>query len=304
MSGASVTDTNCSYLNVYVDDAEEPTKTICLTGEAVNYVLAENLQAGNHKIELRKRNEAWGNNSLLVTIQSIDITGGRFTQQPAVSEYTMEVIGDSITCGHGNMVTNGTGSYSTATEDGTNTYAVLAAKQLGADVSIVSRSGMGFCRGTANSDSIYNYYAKTAALPRNELNNTDWDFSQNPNDVVVINLGTNDNNATINGTKVTDEYITSEAVAFLQLVREKNPNATIIWAYGMMGNERESAIKAAVDKRVADGDKAVYYLSLTKMDIETEGTGITGHPTIATHKDRATVLAKFIAQQTGWTLKE
>lgn len=303
VSGASVTDENCSYLNVYVDDAEEPSQTICLTGEAKNYVLAENLETGNHKIELRKRNEAWGNASLLVTIQSIDITGGRFTQQPAVSEYTMEVIGDSITCGYGNMVTDGTGSYSTATEDGTNTYAVLAAKQLGADVSIVSRSGIGFCRGTENCDSIYDHYTKTASLPRNVLNSAEWEFNQKPSDVVVINLGTNDNNATINGTKVTDEYITSEAAAFLQLVREKNPNATIIWAYGIMGNERESAIEAAVKERTEAGDRAVYYLSLAKMDKEKEGTGIASHPTIATHADRAKVLAKFIAEKTGWTLK-
>lgn len=293
ITNQAVTDNNCSYVEVYLDDASEVYKTICLN-EDKEYVLAEKLSAGEHKIELRKRNEAWGGNSLLVNIQSIDITGGKFLQQPAVAERNIEVIGDSITCGHGNLVTDGAGSFSTGTEDGTDTYAVIAGKKLGAEVSVIARSGIGYCRGTSTG-SMYDYYTKTAALPNNVSDDSEWNFTENKKDVVVINLGTNDSNA-----KVAEEYMKTEAIAFLELVREKNPDATIIWAYGMMGSKGATSIQEAVEQRNQDGDKAVYYLSLTEMDTETEGTGIGNHPTTASHQKNADVLAKFIAEKTGW----
>ena len=304
LSATSITDGDYGYLNVYVDGALVPTKTICVTSkENCEYVLAEGLEQGTHTIEVRKRNEAVFGDSATITLVSVEVTGGKFVEPKTISDYTIEVIGDSITSGYGNMVADGNASFTTDTQEGTMTYAVLAAKQLGADVSILSRSGIGFCRGT-NVDSFYDYYAQTAALPRNVTNASSWDFEKNETDVVVINLGTNDNNATLNGTQVTDDYITSEAVAFLQLVREKNPDAIIIWAYGIMGNTRQAALQEAVEQVNSNGDEKVYYLPLDEIVGTTEGIGAANHPTIQTHINRSKDLAQFIADKTGWTIDE
>ena len=77
-------------------------------------------------------------------------------------------------------------------------------------------------------------------------------------DVVVINLGTNDNGGTRGGVPITNTEMANEAVAFLTLVREKNPDAVIIWHYGMMGSNRAAAFEDAVAEmaRVEDFENA------------------------------------------------
>lgn len=291
------------YLNVYVDGSLEPTKTICLAQTEGTYVLAENLQAGEHTIEVRKRNEAAYGGSATITLKNITITGGEFLLYNKKSNYRIEVIGDSVTSGYGNMVTDGLGGYTSATTDGTKTYAVLAAKQLGAEVSIVSRSGIAYCRNLDSHDSMYNYYTKKATLPEGTCGNQDWDFQTNPSDVVVINLGSNDNVAMRDGIRVTDAYMTSEGVEFLKLVREKNPDAIIIWAYGMYEESRSKAIEAAVTQRNNEGDDKVYYLRLKQANKATEGIGAHLHPSIKTNIDRSITLAEFIAEKTGWSVQ-
>lgn len=291
------------YLNVYVDGAIAPSKTICLDKTSGVYVLAENLSAGEHVIEVRKRNEAIYGGSASITLKKLDVIDGCLRSYNKKATRRIEVIGDSITSGYGNMISDGSGDYTTATTDGTMTYAVIAARQLGADVSILSRSGIAYSRGLDSPyDSMYDYYTKTAALPNNAFCNTEWDFANNPSDVVVINLGTNDNYAKVNGTPVTDAYMTSEAVAFLKLVREKNPNAVIIWTYGMYEQNRTEAIRSAVAQRNSEGDSNVFYLQMKQADKDTEGLGTHLHPSIKTNIDRSFTLAEFIAQKTGWTV--
>lgn len=296
-----------AYVNVYVDGAFEPTKTIKLNTSGTNdVVLADNLSAGEHTIEVRKRTEMYsGTSSVSVTKLEVD---GTFLAAPAASDRTIEFIGDSITSGMGNLVTDGgDGTYYSKDVDGTMTYAALTARELGADASMVSRSGIGFCTGAVYHNgnekdcSWYPYYTKTAALPNQNACVAEWDFAAHKSDVVVINLGTNDQGAKYDGAYATSARMTEEAVKLLQLVREKNPDAVIIWTYGMMGQGRYTDIKAAVDQLTAAGDNKMYFLLLDPANATTEGKGVGGHPTVQSHLNRATVLAQFIAEKTGWT---
>ena len=73
---SSTTPIYLGYLHVYVDGAFEPTATICIAKNGT-YTLAENLPAGNHTIEVRKRNEANYGGSATIGVQSLDIIGGQ-----------------------------------------------------------------------------------------------------------------------------------------------------------------------------------------------------------------------------------
>ncbi len=295
--------TNSAYLNVYVDGAFEPTSTVILNRESGTYTLAENLSAGEHIIEVRKRNEAAYGGTAAATGAKV-MTDGAFLTPPAKPTRQIEFIGDSITSGFGNLITDGSGDYTSATVDGTMTYAVLAAKQLGAQAQVLSRSGIGYCRNTlihnTLDSSFYPHYTKTAALPGVGVGNMAWDFENNPSDVVVINLGTNDNGGTRDGRPITDAEMTDEAVAFLELVREKNPDAIIIWHYGMMGSPRAAALEDAVAERNDAGDEKVYFLQQAGFSSVTEGVGTHGHPTVQANINRSDELARFIAEKTGW----
>ena len=94
--------------------------------------------------------------------------------------------------------------------------------------------------------------------------------------------------------------MTNEAVAFLELVREKNPDATIIWHYGLMGTGRAAALQEAVDIRREAGDDNVYFLLQRPFVSTTEDTGTHGHPSVQAHINRSVDLVRFIAEVTGW----
>lgn len=116
----------------------------------------------------------------------------------------IEFIGDSITCGYGIDDENRNHHFSTATEDNTKTYAYKTAAALKADYSMVSISGWGVISGyTSNPNQkssgqlIPKYYDKLGfcynTFDGKIAQEIDWDFNKFKSDIVVINLGTNDN---------------------------------------------------------------------------------------------------------------
>ncbi len=278
------------FLNIYVDGALAPANTVCVTQNGT-YTLIEGLDAGVHTIEVRKRNEAVYGESATIGVRTLNITDGQFiTQAPKEPKLQIEFIGDSITCGFGNMVTDGSGAlFTTPTEDGTMTYAALTGRALGADVHVLSRSGICYVTG-ANRDSIYDHYGHTASLPGHENCTDAWDFKAEPSDVVVINLGTNDSGASIDGKPITSEQMTAKAIEFIHMVREHNPTAIIVWAYGMMDQGRKGALIEAVEAVNAEGDERVHFVLLPLQNTVQNGVGVHGHPTIQSHILAAEVL--------------
>lgn len=287
-------------LCVYVDGAMQPANTVVVSKNG-KYTLVEGLTNGEHTIEVRKKNEAIYGGSATLGFKSLAVTDGEFVRNaPEAKELKIAFVGDSITSGFGNMVTDGSGErFTTPTQDGTMTYATLTARALDADIEVISRSGIAFCRGTSTHQSFYDYYTQTAALPGNVLSSAVWDFDANGADIIVINLGTNDSGAKLNGTAVTNDYMTSEAVAFIELVRENNPDAFIVWTYGLMGDGRRAALEAAV-KQVNDaGDSDVYYIPLTPQNTGKNGVGVHTHPTVQSHILAAEQLSAGIASLIG-----
>lgn len=297
---STVNPTYYGFLNVYVDGHFSPDATVCVK-KAGTYDLITGLENGTHTVEVRKRNEAMYGASATIDVSELKIKDGQFALNPPEKpSRVIEFVGDSITSGFGNMVSDGSGAiFSTDTQDGTMTYAVLAAKALGADARVMSRSGIGFVRD-ASCGSFIPLYDKTCALPGQVLSDAPWDFESNPADAVVINLGTNDGGATIDGKAISDAKMTEEAVALLRLVREKNPGAVIVWAYGMMGSGRSAVFEKAVKKLNDEGDDKVAYLRFDTLNSAKEGIGVHGHPTIQTDIERGITLSALLADLLGW----
>ncbi len=292
---------NPVYVNVYVDDAVVPNASFQLTKVgATEYVLAEGLADGEHTITIRKRNEANYGGSATLGINSLTILGGDLTAAPTMPERRIEVIGDSITAGFGNLVINTNDGYNSHVSDGTQTYATLTAAALGAEIDVIARSGIRFVR--AQNDSHYTTYEMVSGLG-NKCTDP-YDFAGNEKDAVIINLGTNDNGAKDeNGNSVTDAYITSETVEFLKLIRKNNPNAEIVWAYGIMGSARADAIKAGIEQyKTETEDTKVSFYALANIDKPLEGYGVGSHPTRITAINRSFGLADYIAEKLGWDI--
>ena len=140
-----------------------------------------------------------------------------------------------------------------------------------ADYSGVCYSGSGIVGG---GNQMHKVYTQTNAFTSYF---EEWDFTKYPNDVVVINLGTND--AGYAAESKHDEYI-QEYTNFLGLIREKNPNAYIVCTLGMMGCKNMFPL---IEKAISlFGDPKVTGFLLPAQKAE-DGIGSQYHPNWVTH---------------------
>lgn len=224
-------------------------------------------------------------------------------------EHYIEFIGDSITCGYGVDDNDKSHPFSTTTEDVTKTYAYLTAEKLDADYSFVSYSGYGIISGYSDGENkseeqvVSKYYDKVGytwgGMKGFTPQDIKWDFSKRQPDVVVINLGTNDASYTKGIEERCKEY-QDGYVEFMKTIRKKNPNATIIAALGIMGQDLCPYVEAAVAQYTKEtGDKNVSYL---QFDVQSwnDGYGADWHPSPKTHKKAADKLTKKIKEVMGW----
>ncbi|MGN0675482.1 MAG: SGNH/GDSL hydrolase family protein, partial [Oscillospiraceae bacterium] len=215
----------------------------------------------------------------------------------------IEFIGDSITCGYGIDAADQYEAFSTTNENGMKTYAALVGKHFKADYNIVSWSGIGVYSSYTESNNpnrttlMPKLYGKTDASNRP---NEEWDFSQWQPDVVVINLGTNDNT----WTKGIEERVDKFGAAyydFIVQVREANPNAYIICSLGVMGSKLLPEIKEQVELYSANtGDYRITTFEFDYRDGANDGFGADYHPSEKTHKKMAEKLIPFISEIMGW----
>ncbi|CAM3637131.1 MULTISPECIES: SGNH/GDSL hydrolase family protein [Saccharibacillus] len=221
----------------------------------------------------------------------------------------IEFIGDSITCGYGIDDEDPLHAFSTATEDVTGTYAYLTAEALDADYSMVSYSGYGLISGyTENGEKLLthlvpDYYAKWAkseGRPGGTLNplTVEWDFSRFVPDLIVINLGTNDDSYAQSDLQRQAEFAERYA-AFLQEVRSRSAEAPILCTLGIMGDRLYPLVEQAVKRYVeATGDTSV---STLRFDVQRDEDGRTSdyHPTRKTHIRAAGKLTERIRAEFG-----
>ena len=80
---------------------------------------------------------------------------------------------------------------------------------------------------------------------------------------------------------------------FIALLRKNNPNACIIWMYGMLGREIENYIVETVDRYKKDNmDDKVSYLRLP--DLESGWAGANNHPGAPSHHAAAQTIIEYL----------
>lgn len=283
---------------IYVDDELFADEVMDIGIKQIQVVAADTPE--EHVIRLVKLSES-SDSSLGIQYITCDTEA---TVEPTEEKnLKIEFVGDSITCGYGVDGELDVDSYSTHNEDATKAYAYRTAQKLGADYSLVSFSGYGIISGYTSGDKVEsqalpqyydklgNSYGTAGGIKPSEV---EWDFSFRP-DVVVINLGTNDYSYTKSDAARCEEYIQGY-YSFLQTVREKNPDAVIICALGVMGQNLCPQIKETVYRFTEDtGDSKVYYVKLDQQDAA-NGYAVDWHPTAASHEHAAEQMSEAITQ--------
>ncbi|MBE6593900.1 MAG: hypothetical protein E7642_07940 [Ruminococcaceae bacterium] len=264
-----------TYFTVYID-GERVEQRIFANKNTTEITIANFEDEGEHHIRVLKQTEPqWS----LCVLKELTVCG-RLNDAPAKKDKYIEVIGDSITCGYGNLKIDGVSNSGALYQDGTQTYAFLAAEALGADASIVGCSGIGIDKGwTDFSES--DFYPKASFY--RDRTGADYNFFRAP-DLVIINLGTNDQSR-----GSTEEDFKAGVRELIEFVRDSyGKDMPVVWAYNMMGNGRFDWTKTVLEEM--GGEAAGLY----SVELTYNNQGGVGHPTLEAHIESSEILTKFI----------
>lgn len=279
-----------------------------------NLIIASGLKFGTHTFKIIRATEATVARKFYLCGVVLD---GNLLNVSQKQRPYIEVYGDSISSGYGNIssreytafnkddsnyvfVKDGylvdpstEGAVKTLNnseynfEDGTKTYAYIAAQNLGADISVFSKSGLGITvyggKAEESTETMLKWYPN---LPINK--NADY---------VIINHITNDSKYYNMAAGLTKEGLSNAYVEFIKRVRADHKNARIIVIYGMMAVRSpeedyyltgEEVVLNAVD-RVKKIDAEVYALKLPRGN-----QGGMGHPSNDEHIIASRCLEQFL----------
>ena len=232
-------------------------------------------------------------------------TDGEF-YQAAEGKPRMEIIGDSITCGFGNEAPNNAFEFKTSEENGWMSYGALAARALGYDLSMICESGIAVTKPEHPlfpMHAMEDIYTKTDELyaVKYGKENTEWDFEKNHNDIVVINLGTNDTTPIrfyrdFKDIDPMNDWFHQRFKEFVRMVRKANgPDTFICCTMGPMEHYVYHHIKEVVEEIKAEtGDQKICCFAYIPINVMTEGYGAAGHPSAKTHLRMGNELANYI----------
>ncbi|MBO7520067.1 MAG: hypothetical protein J6T73_04740, partial [Clostridia bacterium] len=252
------------------------------------------LSEGNHSVKIIRTNEPIGNP---IYVSDLKISSALQTASvgapDTASDMKILFIGDSLTTAYGNTG-SGNHPYTTDEQDGTKGYAYLTAEHFGADAQYVAREGRGLVN---NNYDGYTDYANDMFGVESYVLGTDYDFGSWTPGLVVINLGSNDEQGKPNKTTQTEMH--NAVKAFLSRVRGLYPNADIIWAYDTLATSDGGNVKSGIVSAIQEfNDAKVRFCSLSTIT----GLGTYGHPNVDEHRTLANDLIYYIENPSETTL--
>lgn len=286
---------------VFVNDALLIDTTMSTAEKTIELFSGETSRSA--KIKVIHISEA-NNGTIGVTNIKVNSDSAAPVTPAAKKDLCIEFVGDSITCAYGVEGTSSSDPFKTTTENFMKSYAYLTAQKLDADYSAVCYSGYGIVSGYTssgdkNADSLVPDCYTLIGKPQDYA--YEWDFSKRENDVVVINLGTNDINYVAADPDTRSQEFIDGYVDFLGTIRENNPEAYIICTMGTMGGPEiyDLVAEAVIDYKDSTGDERIMSYHSVTHNFQVDGIGSDWHPSAITQQNSAYVLSDKICQALG-----
>jgi lysophospholipase L1-like esterase len=254
-------------------------------------LIIEGLSDKRHRVNVLKITE--GEPKLKFDTVTLLGNGAELRNPPFNSPRRIEFIGDSITCGYGVLGLHTDSTYRTYQQDVTRSYAGITAERFGADARFIAISGKGIvcnCNGDRTDIKTGEYYNRQSRT--GGICNDGWVA-----DVVVINIGTND----CGGPAPNDEF-EQAARDLVAKVRDRYPEAHIIWLYGMMSQLYSEVLRDTL-RDISKKDEKVHFMFTDTMYGNEPETGANGHPNVRCSVRVSNMLYKKIRSLTGWRNK-
>ena len=279
-----------TYFTVFVDGVRQEKRYEAKGNFLKTTIVVDGLgEMALRNVRIVKQTEA---NLSVATLINLEFYGF-LASKPKNQKLYIEFIGDSITCGYGALWTKDSGVASNKSgtaefQDGTQSFAYLTAQLLRADVSIVSCSGIGIDRGFTNQDGngyrMLDFY-KAASYTRSKTEEFDFTNARVP-DVVVINLGTNDQSM---GSQEADfKAGVKELIEFIRTSYGKN--VPIVWTFNMMTDGRYQWAQSVLTEM--GGEASGLYM----CELVRNKEGGNGHPSLVAQRIASQQLTGFLTK--------
>lgn len=233
------------------------------------------LPSGTHTLTVAQGKDY----SYVFNFQGLILDEDARTTAPAVGTDLIEYIGDSITAGYTDPQANVSG------------YAWVCSEKLGAEHTQIAYPGIALTNGfglNTNKTGMSVQYFKSQSLAH--TSSPEWDFSKYTPQIIVINLGQNDNS-----TNVPDNTFQSEYISFLTDIRMKCPEAEIFVMRTFTGVKAAPTI-AAVNNRIAAGDVRLHYIDTNNwLTLNSTDYNDGVHPSVSGHNKAANLLASVLS---------
>ncbi|KAF2077153.1 hypothetical protein CYY_001538 [Polysphondylium violaceum] len=284
--------TGQNYFNVIIDFTMFPMLNVS-SSSPQPYNITETLSLDpteTYNIILTKRTEA---SIGLINFYGFEVDDtAQLLPYPDIPRRSIEFIGDSITCGYGDLGVPPC-EFEARTEDNFMTYGALIARELEAELYIEAWSGKGVVRNyqapnITSNGTFPTFYPLT--IPTESTNY--WDFSDFQPDAVVINLGTND----FSSEPIPPQDIFQNGyISFVNFIKSKyTNNPTFFLACGpMIGNPCCQYVQ-----NVATTVNAIY-IDMQGI-LNTNDYGCNGHPNVSGHSKMASIASPIIQKNMGW----
>jgi hypothetical protein len=272
-------DTGKTFYNVIIDGQDARPVVLDLEPGEQTYAVASNLTDGVHSVQLYRRTE--GTDGPTEFMGFLLDEGAGLLAPPEAPRRRIAFFGDSITCGMGNEAPDDAKDHNNAERNHYMTYGSIAARELGAELHCVARSGIGIVKSWYDLVMPDYWYRLDPADSQSR-----WDFSAWTPDVVVVNLFQNDIWLVKRmAPEPTEEQIIQAYIEFVSGIRSVYPEAHIVCALGCMDATRPGSpwpgyIEEAV-RRLNDEQMSVLIFPFT---------GWTKHPRVRHHRAMADLL--------------
>lgn len=300
-------------LSIFLDGEENPLEATDLILDAADktYTLVSGLEMGYHRLKVLKRSEAIDSNTALKSLS----TDGYFADPGSPNTLRFQFIAASSSTGYGNLDINGIEGKTTRNSNGLIGFAYLVSYMLDAECSIFAASGWGVTRGYNTGGQINTTENIPNAFDYVGINDTNkvltdlgkWNVSNYTPDVIVVNLGTNDFNASgydsmsaEQKTALEERFIT-DYTAFILKLNNAYPNAEIIVSYGLMGEALK--LGGFTNQIVANAQEVTNKVHVFQMEAAGSNQipyGSNYHPSVQTHIRVADAMVNFILQLTDY----
>lgn len=269
-------------ITVLVDgekDTEEKVVVINKATTTTEYKLIDDLPLGLHTVKVLKITEAGGTSLNFYGAR----TDGYFVPVNKEEKLKMEVYGDSITAGYGNLRGDAADGTNATIQDGMQTYATYTAATLDADINVQAKSGIGLYTSPNVDDS---EQVNTGFEYVNYDKKYRWNLENYIPDIVVINLGTNDhwNPSVFNVNDFKSEYIT-----FInKLIASYGNDTAFILASGLMEQKVDEYVQEVYQAIKEEIENPIYTIQFEQCS--------SGHPVKEEHKIASNKLVELIKE--------